>query len=269
MVGAAIAGLVITVGIVRKIASLLPSKYRIVFFVFVGMGISGAAVFTTVKYLNQSLVSGPTASTGLPPESAPEFIPYTPTAYYATAATLFSINSGDGRLLFRDFDWGLSRRLRQAGYEGLGYYRFNGGFAIVTAMEKFEDDGRPSPLPYRWATGDEPRIVTGSGDFFRAFIFPPEGNYRVFVFILSDKSFRFFPDEASRDIAKNWNFLGVNTLPREWAQVVLSASSECTILLYQFRKDGKSKIPRLLHEGFLPITVHLKKSGIIKNGEII
>ena len=78
--------------------------------------------------------------------------------------------------------------LEQNGYVERSFYETEGGgVALVTRLERINDDGSSVAEPDRWSAGD--RSTTDLMQFLRGLFFADPGHYRVIVFVFQDFPF--------------------------------------------------------------------------------
>ena len=136
-----------------------------------------------------------------------------------------------------------------------------GGVALVTRLERINDDGSSVVGPQRWTT------IVGHGgstadliNFLRGLFFVAPGHYRVIVFILQDLPF----SQSSRTInqreATTWLMSGFNILPSSIAERPFAPGGHCTVLVYEFASDGRTV--DVITSG-LTGKQHLEKAGVL------
>jgi hypothetical protein len=81
--------------------------------------------------------------------------------------------------------------LEQNGYVERSFFRTApGGVALVTRLERINDDGSPSAENERWAAASQPLESTRSLlDLLQGLFFVDPGHYRVIVFVLQELPF--------------------------------------------------------------------------------
>jgi hypothetical protein len=135
-----------------------------------------------------------------------------------------------------------------------------GGVALVTRLERINDDGSSLGEPERWSAGGR---GYASGDelvrFLRGLFFVDPGRYRVIVFILQDRPFSQSDKSVTGDEARGWLRSGTNVLPPEAAKRRF-VDAHCTVLVYEFASDG-AVVRRV--ESRLTGKQHLTKSGLL------
>ncbi|HXG79974.1 MAG TPA: hypothetical protein VNJ31_11650 [Methyloceanibacter sp.] len=149
--------------------------------------------------------------------------------------------------------------LEQSGYVERSFYRTDpGGIALVTRLERINDDG--SPAAERWPPGAEPDITTrGLLEFLRGLFYVDPGHYRVIVFVFQDLPFSQSQDVVTAETAHAWLTSGANVLPADIAELPF-AGAHVTALIYEFASDGSKVQP--VASG-LTGKQHLEKAGLL------
>ena len=120
--------------------------------------------------------------------SLPEF-PWPPPA--ASASYVLPDRLLDGYRTLGDVTEAILAALEQNGYVERSFFRTEpGGVALVTRLERINDDGSPSAEYERWPAGAQRQDSTrGLLDFLQGLFFVDPGHYRVIVFVLQDVPF--------------------------------------------------------------------------------
>jgi hypothetical protein len=148
--------------------------------------------------------------------------------------------------------------LETEGYVERSFFRTqDNGVALVTRLERIEDDGSSFPGVQRWP----PVLQTRSGliQLLRGLFYVDSGHYRVIVFVVQGRPFSQSPETVSGEEALQWLQTGANTLPQDVAARPFG-HDECTALIYEFASDGKNVqvVPSQLTG-----KQHLEKAGIL------
>jgi hypothetical protein len=134
-----------------------------------------------------------------------------------------------------------------------------GGVALVTRLERINEDGSSFREDERWPGG----VQTPSGSdlfrFLRGLFFVDPGHYRVIVFILQDVPFTQSGERITQEDALAWLRSGANVLPPEIARRTFSGS-HCTVLIYEFASDGTTV--RVIGSR-LTGKQHLERAGVL------
>jgi hypothetical protein len=151
--------------------------------------------------------------------------------------------------------------LERKGYVERSFFRTGaGGVALVTRLERINDDGSSFADGERWPA--ETLRSSTLASFLRGLFFVDPGRYRIIVFILQDLPFAQSPDRVTGDDARAWLRAGANVLPREVADSPFG-DGQCTALVYEFASDGTAV--RVV-ESRLTGKEHLEKAGLVLVG---
>lgn len=155
----------------------------------------------------------------------------------------------------------LSAALQRNGYDEKGYYYMPNGFALVTQMEQFNDDGTSKAPPGRWETA----IKADLNDFwdYVVNIFDaPEGNFRIIAFLVTDEDVIPSGRIPKQEEMMAWVFNGSGVLPNDLKNISISTAHNLTILIYEYKKISGAA-PILKQPGSLTAKDHLIKAGIL------
>ena len=154
--------------------------------------------------------------------------------------------------------------LEQKGYVERSFFRTEaGGVALVTRLERINDDGTPSAETDRWPnSGDHYASRESLFQFLQGLFYVDPGHYRVIVFVLQDLPFSQSSTNISADEAKAWLISGANVLPAEIASRPFGGANggHCTALIYEFASDG-TKVHVV--DSRLTGKEHLEKAGLL------
>jgi hypothetical protein len=134
------------------------------------------------------------------------------------------------------------------------------GVALITRLERINDDGSPASAAERWAAGGYQNDALNLAQFLRGLFYADPGRYRVIVFIIQDQPFTQAPEKTlSGEQAEALLPSGANVLPPEVAERPV-ADSHCTALIYEFANDGTAmrKV-----QSRLTGMQHLEKAGLL------
>lgn len=161
----------------------------------------------------------------------------------------------------RDLDGVLSSALTSAGYERSYFGAPDGGFALVTRMERTTASGAPDPQQ-RFDPGFRPLPAFSLDGYLRALFTAPPGYYRIVVFVVSPRPFATTGAPVSADEATAWLEKGLNVLPPVIGRRPYSSAYATTALIYEFEKRDAQSNPTERHPGRLSADAHLTGSGI-------
>ena len=208
----------------------------------------------------------PSASwtSGLPKSGSPPALPWPPpppsTQVVLAHTVLFRATSG-GTL--HDADVVLTSALDAAGYSDRSYFSVPGGFAIVTRIEQTQSDGTPMQPPARWSMKSlEPNPFDIVAQL-KLFVTAPPGYFQIWAFVVTDEPFPADGRPLGRNAMMKLLYSGDNRLPAQFAQSAVSASTQCTVLVYEFVKPRAEKDAQLVSlPGRMPAKVHLMKASL-------
>jgi hypothetical protein len=188
--------------------------------------------------------------------SMPEF-PWPPPA--ASASYVLPDRLFDGYRTLGDVTKAILEALEQNGYVERSFFRTDpGGVALVTRLERINDDGSPSVA--RWPAGGQRQDSTrGLLDFLQGLFFVDPGHYRVIVFVLQDVPFSQSAENITAEQAHAWLTSGLNVLSPQVAQRPFNGG-HVTVLIYEFASDG-SKVQVVTSQ--LTGKQHLEKAGLL------
>jgi hypothetical protein len=190
--------------------------------------------------------------------SLPEF-PWPPPA--ASASYVLPDRLLDGYRTLGDATGAILAALEQNGYVERSFFRTApGGVALVTRLERINDDGSPSAENERWTASAQRQESTRSLlDFLQGLFFVDPGHYRVIVFVLQDLPFSQSAEVIVAEQAHAWLTSGANVLSPEIAGLPF-AGGHVTVLIYEFASDG-SKVQVVTSQ--LTGKQHLEKAGLL------
>lgn len=153
------------------------------------------------------------------------------------------------------------KALEQGGYVERSFFRTPpGGVALVTRLERINDDGSPFSESQRWPGGDEHIDLTATlYTFLRGLFYADPGHYRVIVFVLQDLPFAQSSKRITAQEAEAWLTSGANVLPPDMAEHPFGGG-HCTVLVYEFASDG-TKVHVVVSS--LTGKQHLEKAGVL------
>ena len=143
------------------------------------------------------------------------------------------------KITLRDVDERISTALYLAGYYEGSYFGVPGGFAIVTRLEKMDENGYPD-YPNRWASSLAPIGFTNFSlsNYLKALFGAPEGHYRVFVFVVSSKPVIQSGTPVAQEKAQTWIVEGANRLPSQMENLPYTREHRTTVYIYEFIQNG-------------------------------
>jgi hypothetical protein len=194
---------------------------------------------------------------------ATPYLPIFPSSARASAFYIVPTEFLRGRKTFGEATNALLDGLEKAGYRDRNFFSTeNNGIALVTRLEKINEDGAPAPKGSRWPEGLKAfdyRFNAGIDAVLRGLFEVEAGHYRVIVFLLSSLPALRSPKEVPADEALTWLKSGTNTLPKYLAIQPIEDTA-LLALIYEFESNG-SKVKVIQS----PISgqAHLSKAGIL------
>jgi hypothetical protein len=157
----------------------------------------------------------------------------------------------------------LEGAFNHAGYSDKSWYAIPNGFALVSRIEQFSEDGTPVYGRYRWiADKVAPYEIPGWTAYIRALFRAKQGHYRVIAFAVTDKPFTQSGEQISQDQASAWQSEGVqNGLPSAIGRMRFTRNHTCTGLVYEFER-ATSDHPATFRRSSITGEEHLQKSKI-------
>ena len=219
---------------------------------------TGLGAFALLGCVLLALISIPSYQAYKPGARLPEF-PWPPpaaSASYVLPETMLEEYETVGEVT----DAILSA-LETNGYVERSFFRTqDGGVALVTRLERINEDGSSVADTERWPTKDQNHASSKSlYDFLHGLFFVDPGRYRVIVFVLQDLPFSQSSEEITANEARAWLRSGANVLPPQIATRPLGGA-QSTALIYEFASDGKDV--RVV-ESDLTGKNHLEKAGVL------
>jgi hypothetical protein len=156
----------------------------------------------------------------------------------------------------------LSKALYETGYYEKSYFSVPNGFALVTRIEKINEDGTSKEPPERWEVSvNSNRFKIES--FVKALFLENKGYFRVIAFIITDKSFSASTKEINKEDAMAWLNKGNLTLPDIIGSKEFTKKYQVIALIYEFEKTESSSTAFLSDPSNLNGITHLDKSKIL------
>ncbi|MFN0035983.1 MAG: DUF2846 domain-containing protein [Saprospiraceae bacterium] len=208
------------------------------------------------------LEKGPPATGGCPANPMPQF-PWPPPQCFlrqtlvgnlATQATTFS-----------QVDTRLQRALDTRGYTQRSYFHVPGGFAIVTQLEQFDEEGQIKER-CRWVDYPVQEGFDGVWDYLTSLVMPSSGHFRIFVFVVTNQPYTQAERKASKEEATGWLAQGVNRLPSAMSKSEVTGEHYLDVLIYEFEAPQSTRKCAQKCPCLLDCQTHLTKSGLFNLG---
>jgi hypothetical protein len=148
------------------------------------------------------------------------------------------------------------------GYSERSYFAVPNGFAMITRMEQYDDDGKSMNPPERWAVEVSPFRKFSLSAYIEALFTASPGRYRIIAFIVTPTAFSESSVRVSREHAMNWLIEGLNKLPDSMIDQDYSSKHTCTALVYEFFQPTRGAKAYLTIPGQYTAMEHLTKSRL-------
>lgn len=207
-------------------------------------------------------IPSPPEPTASPPRAQPlrdfPWPPPRPSAWAEIPNDL--LIAGAAAPTFGDVYVRLGRALDAAGYFQRSVLGAPHGFALITQLERIDDDGTPAGSG-RWQVTEDSTAFSLLR-YVQRLLYAEPGRYRVVVLVVSDEPF----SAATQTTAtpKQLQSLmgdGLNTLPAALARESYSKEHVTTALIYEFRKVPKGE-PEFVAPSALQGRDHLVQARI-------
>ncbi len=179
------------------------------------------------------------------------------------ALLLAGADSGDETL--GEVSERLERALIAAGYVEYGYLHIGcSGFAMVTRMERIDEDGRPMAGAERYAPPERSESWSLSSYVARLFFAPP-GYYRQIVFAATDRPYDpdNLADAPTREALDTMMARAdVTALPETMLDRPFSRRHQLHALIYEFEKSPGDRNVAQLIPSRLQGPQHIEQAGI-------
>lgn len=162
----------------------------------------------------------------------------------------------------RDIDARFSNAMDEKGYSQRSYFYVPNGFAVITQLEQFSQNGLSKSDNARWVDYPVQENFGGVIDYLKSIILPCKGNFRVFAFIVTDAPFPKKDYVISKEEAIGWLSLGGSWLPDAIGQLPFSKAHRATLMVYEFEATTSDKKSSYKKPGLLQGMVHFDKSGL-------
>jgi len=140
----------------------------------------------------------------------------------------------------------------------------SGGFALVTQIEQFNEDGTCKSEKSRWSK----KIVRCEGFsvecYLNALLTSKPGYFRVFVILVTQSLIKNSPRTLTREEATDWINKGTNKIPEAVRKLPFDKNmTNVTALIYEFKVRESDRKPIISTPSELDGMEHLKKSKIL------
>ncbi len=198
------------------------------------------------------------------PEPAMPMFPWPPPRASASQVVplQFFTDAGNADLKLGAVEQQIRDALDATGYFERSYFATPQGFAIVTRIERINDDGSLKSVDERWS--DTPGLG-GNFDlssYLRGLFTARVGRFRTIVFVITAAPFHQADAGVSRDEVENWLAEGFNVLPASIAALPFTADYACTALIYEFESRENRQVANLIAPSRLLGRLHLERAGV-------
>lgn len=159
----------------------------------------------------------------------------------------------------------LIQALQSNGYEQRSYFQTPGGFALVTQMEQFKADGSPKTGANRWKDYPVQENFEGVWEYLKSLVMSTPGNFRIFVFIVTDQPYGQSSRRVGKQEAVGWLSNGLNRLPPRIAAMPINDQHYLDVLVYEFEAQQGTKVCQQKWPGIVNTQIHLQKAGFARS----
>ncbi|SEM12045.1 FecR protein [Syntrophus gentianae] len=159
----------------------------------------------------------------------------------------------------------LEKALADNGYSSPGYYAVPEGFALISQLERINQDATPASPEVRWKIKVDPVSIKqfNLDAYLKALLGADAGLFRVIAFVFTPVPI-VTRGKANIEEAKLWVGKGGSTLPQVLAKQVYGEDMEATALIYEFEVPRHAKTARLNKPSQRNGQQHLKAAKILK-----
>jgi hypothetical protein len=189
----------------------------------------------------------------------PQFMPWPPPR--ATSSYSFPNNFLRKFQTLGEFNDALQLTLNAAGYYGFSYFHTPGGYALATPIEKIDSNGYPANGGSRWKDPTSASMPTGFLDFLTKILYDQEGDFRVFVFIITNDTSQNSSQTATFEDARRWAEAGCRGLPTYVRDMKIDRNEIAYALTYVFSAT-KGKNPKQIDSFNATTAEQFARAGI-------
>jgi len=159
----------------------------------------------------------------------------------------------------------VEKALAVNGYSSPGYYSVPEGFALISQLERINQDATPAPSNVRWKIKVDPVSIKpfNLDAYLKALLGEDAGLFRVIAFVFTPVP---IVTKGKTDIeaAKLWVGQGGSKLPQVLSKQVYGEDMEATALIYEFGVPSRGKPARLNKPSEHNGQQHLKAAKILQ-----
>ncbi len=158
----------------------------------------------------------------------------------------------------------LQLALDKQGYFQRSYFSVKNGFALVTQMEQYNPkDASIRNDRTRWLPFPARDKFSSVMDYLTSVILPNKGYFRLFVFVVTDKTFAASNDKVSKSEAAAWLSQGGNRLPKVLSDRLYIEGSSVSVLVYEFEVPQSNRVAKqICPTPKFDARTHLTQAGI-------
>ena len=158
----------------------------------------------------------------------------------------------------------LCRALDGRGYRNRSYFSVKNGFALVTQMEQYNrSDATSRSEGARWLSNPAREDFAGLMDYITATFWPTKGYFRLFVFVVTDSTYRSSGEKVSKKDAEAWLCKGANRLPKEITAKPFTADHAVSVLVYEFEvPESTLRAKQICPTPYFDAGTHLSRAAI-------
>jgi hypothetical protein len=152
--------------------------------------------------------------------------------------------------------------LKSRGYYYRKYMSVPNGFALVTQMEQYRSDFTCWPDEKRWSTVPVHESFKGFVDYISRLVYGEKALYRVFVFVVTNRSYDTDRAKVTKDEAAKWFDRARSCLPASIADDPFSGDYYVDALVYEFVVPQSNRVASQ-HCPTIDTEKHLRNAGIL------
>jgi hypothetical protein len=166
---------------------------------------------------------------------------------------------------YADVNLRIKRALGNCGYTDPAYYQISKGFAMVTQLEQFNEDGSPKNEPQRWDAKRVRQEGFSITAYFKSLLFPNPGLFRVFAIIVTSTPFHASGTSIEKVEAMSWLQNGFNRPPESVEGQKYDDRTAVTVLVYEFNVSESTNKVTQIQPGSITGETHLRRTKIIES----
>jgi hypothetical protein len=159
----------------------------------------------------------------------------------------------------------IRKAMDATGYYSRRYYYVPEGFAIVSRLEQFNEDGSCKGESSRWNTKAVSTEKFSLSNYMYSLFVPQPGHFRVIVFVVTPQTFNADTSQKiTRESATAWLNEGRNRLPEAIGNLPFQANKTAmSALVYEFIANESDKKLKFMEESPVEGMTHLRMSKLL------